>query len=482
MKEKSLKKNAFYSELKVFLSLVFPLITFPYVSRILLPEGIGKVNFANTIVNYFVLISSLGIGGYANRETAKLKEDRKALSIFFKEIITINTFSCIIAYILFFIALYFIPKFSAYKTLLLICCINIPFSIFGIDWLYSANEEFRYLTIRSFIVQVICVIYLFIFVRTKEDIAFYALFGVLINIGNNIINFFVAGKFIDFKIKTRLKLKQHMKPIFVFWGITVITTIYSLFDTTMLGFLSTNTEVGYYTASTKFVHMILGMLTAITAVLLPRFTDLIKNNDKTNFNDLVNKSINILILLSIPITIGIILLSKSMILLLSGEQYLPSVSSMIIISPIIIIISFGSLIGGQLLPSLGKEKISLYSYIVGVTINITLNSILIPKYGAAGAAIGTVFAELSVTLFQSIYARKIIFHKNQIKTFIESLIASVIMGIIIFFILRFITNPLYQLLISFFTGILTYSFFLYIMKNEYFIFYLKKLLNFIKRK
>ncbi len=479
MKEKSLKKNAFYSVLKVFLSLVFPLITFPYASRILLPEGIGKVNFANSIVSYFVMLASLGIGTYAVREAVKVRDDKNALTKLFKEIFTINFVFCILSYILFFLTIFFVPNLEPYRALLLICSINI---IFSIDWIYSANEEFKYLTVRSFIVQLLSVLYLFLFVHTKEDILKYALFGVLINLGNNVVNYVLVFRYIDIKQKPKLNLKQHIKPVFIFFGITVVTNIYTLFDTTMIGFLSTNEEVGYYTASTKLGHMVLSMLAALTSVLLPRLTQYIQDNNQDSFNELIKKTVNILLLLSVPITFGIFLLSKPLIILLSGSQYLPSVASMKIISPIIIFISFGNLIGGQILPSIGKEKIAFYSYIAGAVTNITTNAFLIPKYGALGASIGTVCAEFIVTLIQTLYIHKMIFNKDYIITLIESITSSIFMGAIIIFLNSHISNIILQLLLSFTSGIVVYSLALLLFRNKYFLFYCNKGISFIKGK
>lgn len=479
MEQKSLKKNAFYSVLKVFLSLVFPLITFPYASRILLPEGIGKVNFANSIVSYFVLLASLGISTYAVREVVKVRDNKMALTKLFKEIFSLNIIFFVLSYILFVLVLIFVPKFSTNLSLFLICSINI---LFPIDWLFVANEEFKYLTVRSFIIQLLCLIYLFVFVHTKEDILHYALFGVLVNLLNNVINYFFLHKYIDIRYKTKLNLKQHLKPVFIFFGITVITNIYTLFDTTMIGFLSTNKEVGYYSASTKLGHMVLSMLTALTSVLLPRLTQYIQQNEKDSFNELIHKTINILLLLSIPITTGLIILSTPLIILLSGKQYLPSVPSMRIISPIIIFISFGNLIGGQILPAIGKEKIAFYSYIAGGATNITINAILIPKYGAIGASIGTVCAEFIVTFIQVLYIRKMFVFKNSFITLLESLFSSLIMGGIIYFLIHFINNIFLQLLISFASGLLIYSLCLLIFKNKYFLLYLSKALNYLKQK
>ncbi len=482
MEQKSLKKNAFYSVLKVFLSLFFPLITFPYASRILLPEGIGKVNFANSIISYFIMIASLGIGGYATREAAKIRDDKKALTKLFKEIITINLVCCVIAYILFFLSLFLIPKFNAYHNLLLICSIKILFSVIGIDWVFTANEEFKYITIRSFFIQVFSLIYLFIFVKTKDDLIHYAVFGILTAVGCNLFNFFFVGKYLDFSYKPVLEIKKHLKAIIVFFGMTIVTSIYTMLDTTMLGFLSNDNQIGYYAASTKLSHMVLSMLTAITSVLLPRLTNYAQKKDNNSFNELVNKSANILILLSIPMTFGLMFLSKSLIILLSGEKYLPAIPAMRILSPLLIVISFGSLAGVQILPAIGKEKISFYSYIAGALTNITLNSILIPKYGAIGAAIGTISAETVVTTIQVFYTRKYIFTKDFFVTFIHTLISALIMTVFILIIEAKINIIILQLLVSFMTGIIIYSLMLLIFRNKFFILYFQKLLNKIKGK
>lgn len=478
MAQKSLKINALYSVIKVFLSLVFPLITFPYASRILLPEGIGKVNFANSVCTYFIMLASLGIGMYASREAAKIRDDKKALTKLFKEIITINIVCCIVAYVLFFIALFCIPKLSNYRNLLLICSVKILFALMGIEWIYLANEEFKFITIRTAILQLISLLYLFTFVKTEDDIIHYAIFGIFTSTGSNFLNFFFVGKYLDFSYKPKLEYKKHIKGSFIFFGMTVVTSIYTMLDTSMLGFLSNDTQVGYYTASTKLSHMVLNMLTAITTVLLPRLTNYAQNGDYDKFEVLIKKSANILLLLSIPMTMGLIILSKPLIILLSGEQYIPAIPSMKLLSPILIIISFGSLIGSQLLPAINKEKISFYSYTAGAITNVIFNSIFIPKFGALGAAIGTISAETVVTSTQAIYARHYIFSKDFFLNLIQVLFASFAM---VYFIL-FLQNKtsfsvIIEIFISFFSGIIIYSTCLLLMRNKTFIFYLKKILK-----
>lgn len=480
MEEKSLKKNAFYSVLKVFLSLVFPLITFPYASRILLPEGMGKVNFANSIIGYFLMLSNLGINVYAIREAAKLRDNKDALTKFFKEMILINFVCCIISYLLLFCSISLIPKFHEYKTLLLLCSIRIIFSVIGIEWIFAAFEDFKYITIRSFFVQLLSLVYLFIFVRTKEDILHYAFFGVLIAVGSNILNFFFLKNYINIHYKTKLEIKKHLKAIFLFFGMTVVTSIYTMLDSSMLGFLSSSDEVGFYTVSTKLSHMLLGLITAITGVLLPRLTDYLQKKDHVSFATIINKGANIILLLSIPMTFGLMILAKPLIILLSGDDYIPAIPAMITIAPILIIISFGSLTGTQVLPAMGKERISFYSYIFGAITNILLNSLLIPKIGALGAAIGTLCAEFVVSTIQIIIVRSYIFNKTFFITLAESLAASIIMLGFILLIKHFIGIASLQVILSVLSGIFIYGLTLYLFKNQYFLLYFTKAVNKVK--
>lgn len=474
MAEKSIKKNAIYSSLKAFLTLVFPLVTFPYASRILLPDGIGKVNFANSVISYFILIASLGIGGYATREASKLKHDKTALTKFFKEILSINFVCSIIAYILFLVALFLVPKFSDYRSLLLVCSVKIIISTMGIEWIYIANEDFKYITLRSFIFQFISLGYLFTFVKTQDDILHYAIFGILTSVGSNLFNFVHVRKYIDVRQKISYEIKRHFKPILIFFGMNLVIGLFTMLDTTLLGFLSNDVQVGFYSASTKLGHMVLNMLTAVTTVLLPRLSSYAQRGDMGSFKALSQKSTCILLLLAIPMMAGLFILAEPSVLLLSGQDYLPAVPVMQVIIPIIVIITLGSLAGGQILPALGKEKISLYSYIAGALVNLTLSIIFIPKFGALGAAIGSVCAELMVTSIQLIYVRKYVVSKEICITFIESIFASLIMMMSIYVLLQKIENVIVQIGISVAVGVVVYSILLFCFRNKVFMEYLNK--------
>ena len=476
-KEKSVKVNALYSFMRAFLKLVFPLITFPYASRILTPEGIGQVNFSNSIVSYFNLFALLGIGTYAEREVARLKDDKIALSKFVREMLVINLISMTFAYCAFFIIIFFVPKFHSYQTILLICSTKILFNVVGINWFFYGVEEFKYTTIRSFFVQCAAIIFLFLAVHSKEDVWLYAIYGVILSTGYDICNIIYSRHFIDYRVKVKLELKKHIKYIFTFFGMTLVTSIYEMLDTTMIGLITDDTQTGYYTAGIKMNNIVLGLLSAVTAVILPRLSYYNGKGEKEKIEKLKNKIIRVLILLSIPMTFGLIGLSKPIIILFCGTLYEPAIPIMQIISPIIFIIGISNLAGAQFLPAMNKEKVSLASYITGALVNIISNLILIPRLGAIGAAFGTVLAETSVMLVQVIYLRKDFFKKEICIDFLHSLIGSIVMFTVIYLIIQNVSIIILQIIFGFIAGSLTYILILLLFRNSIFIDYLKIAIN-----
>ena len=474
-KQKSLKKNSLYAFIKSFLTLLFPIITFPYASRILGPDGMGKVNFSNSIISYCLFIAYMGIPAYAVREAAKVRENKMELAKFTKEILIINSVSTMVSYVFFGILLFFVPKFADYKVLLLICSARIIFSSIGIDWLYKAVEEYRYITIRSFVFQIISLVFLFLFVHSKDDIEFYAVFGVISSVGSNICNLLNAHKYVDFKIKVKLSLAKHFRPILIFLGMAFVTSIYHTLDSTMLGFLSDDAEVGYYSAANKINNMVLSLLTALMSVLLPRLSVYAKQQEFNKFKELSQKGLAVLSLCAIPMATGIFLLARPLTLLFSGSSYLPAVMPMRIITPIVFIIPIGSILGSQILPAINKEKMALLSYMLGAVTNVICNAILIPKFGASGAAIGTVCAESIIVMFQFHFLFSLVFSKAIFVNFVQTLICSAVMGCFVYFFIGKTETPILQIFGGAVFGALIYSLLLFVMRNKYFCGYAKKL-------
>lgn len=468
MTDKSLVKNAFYSFMKAFFVFIGPLITFPYASRILGPEGIGVVNFSNSIISYFLIFAGLGIKNYAAREVAKSKENKYELSKFYKEIFLINAISTVIVYIFLFLSVSFIPKLQENKLLIILCSINILFSLFSIDWLFIGLEKFKFTTITSFCTQIFSITLMFLTVKRKENYYQYTFFLTLFPcVVTGLINFIYSFNLIDYKIKFKLNLKKHVPFLFTFFGMAFVSSIYTILDSLMIGFLSSDKELGYYSAATKVNHMVLGLLTSITLILLPRLTNYFKDN-KTQFLNLATSSINTILMFSIPIAFGVFLLSDSIILLLSGKTFINAVVPMRIMTPIIIFISISNIIGTQLFPAINCEKQTLISFSLGALVNILFNFILIPIYGAKGAALGTFFAEFTVCIIQICILYKFTKIKLSISQFFQFLTASIIMFLVVNYIQTFITNIILKILISIFLGFITYSFILYILRNKSF--------------
>lgn len=466
-KQKSIKKNALLNAFRTTMSIIFPLITFPYATRILLPAGIGKVNFASGIISYFTMIAGLGIGTYGIREAAKRRDDKEALSKVSKELFLVNLISTVVAYILLVVALIFIRKFQDYRNLLIIFSATIFFTTIGIEWLYTALEEYRYITIRSILFQFISLVLLFIFVQKKDDYLKYAGISVFSNVGSNLCNLIHSRRYINWKQKFQLNLSQHMKSVFVLFGTRVAAGIYTVLDTIMLGFIKTDQDVGYYTAANKLTRVVVTVVVSVTSVLLPRLSYYVKNNEMSGFQTLFNKSLNYILLFSIPAVCGLYALSDNIIILLSGKDFLPAIPIMHVICLIVFIVPFSGLLGTQLFIPLGKERYTLFAMILGAVLNFTLNYFLIPRYAAVGAAIASVIAESFIAIVYFILAKKYIDYKLLIKPVFQYIIASAFMFIGVLFIKKIISNVIVCTIIAICCGTIIYTIVLLLVHNVF---------------
>lgn len=466
MSQKSLKKNAVYSFIKAFMNLAFPLISFPYASRVLMPAGIGKVNFANSIIEYFVLFAALGIGSYASREATKVRDDKIKLNKVCKEILIINLISTVFSYFLLILSFVFIPKFVEYRILLIVCSSKILFTTIGMDWLYNAHEEYKYITIRSVIFQLLSLVLLFAFVKTPNDYVFYALMGVFSSVGSNICNIFYSRKFFNFFSRTKIELTHHLKPIFIFFGTSCALKLHTALDSVMLGFMLDDAAVGYYSAANKIKNLVVGLITAIITSLMPRSSYYLEKGKITEYKAIVKKTANFTLFFSLPATVGIIMISKPLILLFSGEGFLAAIPSMVIMAPIVIAVSFDAFLNNVILTPQRKEKYSLQSQIIGCVLNIGLNFFLIPTWGVFGAAFATLVVESIITLYKLFFCVPYLKDCDIIKNLIQISISCSMMVLIIIFIRYFISANLLQLIFSIALGATVYGITMILLKNE----------------
>lgn len=480
-KQKSLKLNAFFNVIKSISSILFPLITFPYISRTLMPKGVGSINFANSIVSYFLTLAGLGVNSYGIRGVAQNRNDKIKLSKFVKELFILNIISTLISYILLFIGICFIPKFNDNKILIIICGASILLTTIGMDWLYSGLEEYGYITLRSVFFQLISLILMFIFVKQPEDYIKYAAIGVISSSGANIINLIYSRKYVKIFNKYNINIAQHLKPVLILFASSLAVNIFTTLDTSMLGFITDKEQVGYYAAASKINRMIRDIFPAITGVLYARLSYYVSIHEEKKINSIINNTLNFLMCMTLPVVIGLFILMEPIILILCGEQYKASISAAHILTPLIIFSAFSSFMGGQIIMSFKKEKIYLYVMITATIGNIILNYILIPKYLINGASLATTLSELFIFICYFVFTKKIINYKIYIIPFIKYLMSAIVMGVIIYFVQKPILNNTLKLIITIPTGIIIYAIMLYILKSDFYIAEINNIINKIKR-
>ena len=387
-------------------SFIFPLITFPYTSRILLPIGTGKVAFANSVVNYFLLLAQLGIPTYGIRACAKVRENEEKLSKTVQEILVINLFMCVISYVLFFIILYFVPRFQDERTLLIITSGSILFTTLGVEWFFKAMEMYSYIAWRSIIFKCIGIGAMFLLVKEQSDYVIYGAISIFAASASNIMNCVNAHKYISLRPTGNYNFRQHIKPILIFFGMSCATTIYTNFDTVMLGFMKSDVDVGYYNAAIRIKNILVSVITSLGTVLLPRAAYYIEHGLESEFNYIAKKSINFVYILALPMIIYFILYAPECIYFLSGNAYQGSILPMQILMPTLLFIGLTNILGIQIMVPLEMEQWVLYSYIIGAVVDLVINTLLIPTMGASGAAIGTLIAEIAVMIYQYSKAKK----------------------------------------------------------------------------
>lgn len=386
-------------------SFIFPLITFPYVSRILQPIGMGKVSFATSLISYFSLFAQLGIPTYGIRACARVRDDKTELTRVVHELLMINLLMDIFTYLALAAALIWIPRLQEDRTLYIVMSFTIILTSIGMEWLYKGLEQYTYITVRSIIFKFVALIAMFLLVHRSADYVIYSGITILAASASNIFNLFNARRYIGFHPVGHYNIRRHLKPILVFFAMSCATTIYTNMDTVMLGFLTTNMDVGYYNAAVKIKQVLVSIVTSLGTVLLPRAAYYIEQGEKERFYSISNKALNFVFFSALPLTVFFIMFAKPTIYFLAGSAYEGSIVPMQLIMPTLLFIGITNILGIQILVPLGREKIVLYSEIVGAVVNLIINTLLIPTYAASGAALGTVMAEFAVLVVQYIALR-----------------------------------------------------------------------------
>ncbi len=404
-KIQSVKFNFVMNSILTVSAMIFPIITYPYVTKILGPHGIGTVSFANSVVTYFSMFAQLGIPTYGIRACAKVRDNREELSRVTQEILVINLITCVLSYLAFFLTLQAVPQLREEKTLYLVMSTMILFNSIGAEWLYKGMEQYRYITLRSVLFKFIALVGMFLLIREEGDYVIYGGITIFASVGSNVLNLINLKWLVDVRPVGDYHFRRHLRPIFVFFAMSIATTVYTNMDNVMLGFLKGTTENGYYDAAVKIKNILVGVVASLGTVLLPRVSYYVERGEKKAFAQVTERALRFVFLVSVPLCLYFILFARPSIYLLSGKAFEASILPMQLIMPTLVLIGLTNIMGIQILVPTGREKQVLYSELAGAAVNIAANSMLIPRMGAAGAAMGTVLAEVAVLVVQVIALR-----------------------------------------------------------------------------
>ena len=396
----SLKLNFVMNAILTMSSFIFPLISYPYVSRILLPEGTGKVSFATSLIAYFIMFAQLGIPTYGVRACSRVRDDRQALTRTAQELLIINLIMTALSYMALFLALLFVPRLRAERTLYLLVSLSMIFNTIGMEWLYKALEQYTYITVRSIVFKIVALIAMFVLIHSREDYVIYGGITILASSASGICNFVHARRFISLRPVGGYRFRPHLKAVAVFFAMACASTVYTNLDTVMLGFMTSDETVGYYNAAVRIKSILVSIVTSLGAVLLPRASYYVERGEMDRFRQITRKALNFVFLAAVPMMIYFMVFARQGIFLLSGENYAGAVRPMQWIMPTLLFIGLSNVLGIQILVPLNREKVVLWSIIAGAAVDVVLNVVLIPKYGASGAAAATSVAELVVLAVQ----------------------------------------------------------------------------------
>lgn len=461
--QKSLAKNSIYNIIYTVANILFPFVTSIYVSRILLPVGVGKVASAQNIASYFVTLAALGLPSYGVREFAKVRDNKAERDKLFTELLLLNIISTTLAVVGFFVLVFINAGFNGEWVLYGACGLAIFFNYLNIDWMYKGLEEYGYITGRSLAIKGISLLALFLFVKTRQDYVAYALISSLATGGNYVFNVIHARKFVKIRL-SGIKLIKHLKPVLLIACIIFLSSIYNKIDVTMLNMMATDESVGYYSYAQKTVNMVLTMANAVTAALLPRLS-YYYDNDREGFYRLLDKGFQILCFMTLPLAVGMALVAPQAVEFLYGGAFEPAVLTIRLMCPLILIKGFGDLFCYQLVYSTKSEKIILPASASASVINIITNAALIPTLLQNGAVIASVFSELVTNAVQFIYMKKKVKFTINMKALTKGLISTAVMALSVYIIMQFKLPNTIGLILEILCGIIAYTAVNLVMKN-----------------
>lgn len=468
MTQRSLKYNFILNLANTAAGLLFPLLTFPYVARILEPDGLGLVTFYQTIIAYITLLSSLGISLYAVREVARVKDDPLNRSKVTIEILLLHIALTVAAYIAVAIICLTVKRISAHTALFLVLSISIFFNAVGVNWFYQAMEDFLFITTRSLIFKCLAAVALFIFVKTEDDIMPYAIILVVADVGNNILNLLRLRKYISLSTLRRVPLRiiKHVRPAVTIFTLNVTISLYVSLSPVLLGFISTDVAVGYFTATSRLTTAAMSCVTALAVTLLSRMSYYASHKEYELLSSTAAKCLNLVVLMTVPIFLGLVAASTEIILVFSGYEFMPAIPTLCIMAASTVFIGIATIVGYQILYPLGHERLLIRSSLLGSIVFFPLTFILTPHLAQNGTAIAYTLTELVVTAMLCYYCRRYMKYTLLNRANLVCVAGGAVMYVAIIIFRNIVDLPIFVMLaFEIVIGALTYFSVLSIMRH-----------------
>lgn len=470
MQQRTIKANFVLNLTNIVVGLLYPIITFPYISRVLLPEGVGLIQFFQSVINYFAMFAALGIPLYAVKEIAKVRDNVELRNQTAREILFLYLSLTLAAYSVLLLTGLSVGQFKSNLLLFLILSVHLFLDAISCEWFYQGIEDFKYITIRSLIVRLISLIALFVFVKSQSDIYIYALLLMIAEAGNYVFNFIHLRKFVNIFSTNfhKLNMRRHLKPALEIFMLNIIISIYINLDSVMLGFLKGNSDVGYYAAATRIVRALCGFSIALGAVILPRLANYYNRHEMVLFRKLTKDSLAFTMIVLVPLSVMLIIIAPVLIPVFCGSAYYPSILTIQILAPIIIFLGISGIMGTKVLYAMDYQNIVILCTALGAISNLILNLILIPHFSYLGAAVASLVAEFFVSAAMLVYAHRLINITIFDKNLFHIVISTLFVASLLFFINHHLkAMPLWVLIADILAGGSIYVLCMAALRNEY---------------
>jgi len=477
---RSVSSNIIFNTIKSVSQILLPLVTYPYLLRILGASNIGKVSYGASIISYFSLIAVLGTNTYAVREGARIRDDKKEVQVFASQIFAINICLTVFSYALLILIIIFNNSLASYRALLLIQSLSILATSTSFEWVNSVFEDFLYITVRSIIINCMQITGIFIFVHKPSDYLVYAFIQTSAVLLISVTNWIYCRKYISLSLPKKAGLSRHFKPLLILFSNNVAVQIYMNIDTVMLGAMTSDKDVGLYSSAVKLYSLVKNILASVYIVPLSRLSYYKANNDNKNFIKLYTNLTSALTIVIIPISTGMFVLSKGLMLILGGSEYAEASITLKILSISFIFALYGGLISQCLNIALRNEKINLLATIGGALLDFIINLLIIKRFHYNGAAFTTLVAELFVLVFCMIRTpdfKNYIIWKKVRKSLLHAVFESMLIVIIYISLSHIITNEIIITIATVIISIASYAVILIVLRDEMLLMIIRKLKN-----